>query len=115
MPPEDRPTAPSALKYAWLVGVNGGNEDRRGDHDETTHGQGERTWSGKSGIKIAAHAKRNKGGERNLITQDGTNCMPGDVAIGMNPRSQGGSDSNTPKSILGTFVMALLDVVSVAS
>ncbi|KAG0133636.1 kinase-like domain-containing protein, partial [Tuber indicum] len=46
--PEDRPTAASALRHAWLVDVKGDNENGGDDQDETTQGRDQRIRSDKS-------------------------------------------------------------------
>ena len=114
--PEDRPTAVSALGNSWLIGLKNDDEDSGDDQDESAQSGDESSWSGESKGKLTTHHKRKKRrGQRNSITQDDSKYAPGDVALGVNPRSQWGSDPITPKSEIGTAIVIPPDVVSAGS
>ncbi|KAG0133638.1 kinase-like domain-containing protein [Tuber indicum] len=112
--PEDRPTASSALRHVWLVGVKGDNEDSGNDQDKTTHGRDEKTRSDNRGNKIAAHGRRKKRGSEEIpITQGGTEYTPRDVASGENVGLRRGSDPSTGGSTIGTSMIMSPGVASI--
>ncbi|KAG0643263.1 kinase-like domain-containing protein [Tuber brumale] len=113
--PEDRPTAASALRHEWLVGVKGDNEDCGDNQNETTQGRDERTRSDGGGSKLPTHPKRKESSEIDLITLGNANYTRGEVVLGVNPRSPRGSDPNIPKSAITTSVMTPPDVASIES
>ena len=86
--PEDRPTAAGALSHRWLAGPKTGDEESGGGQDETAQSRGESTPRRKRKIELATHDKRKKRrSERDPILQDGTRCIPVDVALEANAKS----------------------------
>ncbi|KAG0643273.1 kinase-like domain-containing protein [Tuber brumale] len=108
--PGDRPTAASALRHAWLVGVKGKNEDGWDDQNKTTNGRDERTRSGKSENKIASHARRRKRrSEGSPISQGGA------MYASRNAGQQRGSDPTTPEPTIDTSIITPPDAASLES
>jgi len=111
--PEDRPTAADALGNAWLVDLKSEEEDSGDDQYETAQSGDESSWSRKSEGKLTTYGERKKRrGRRNLITQDDSECAPGDVALMANPGPQPDSHPTASKSTTDSTIMTLTDVPS---
>ena len=86
--PEDRPTVAGALSHGWFVDLKNGNEDSRGDPDETTQSQDQNTVSRKHENRLVAHNGRKRSrSENNPITQDNARYIPEGAAPGADAAS----------------------------
>jgi len=114
--PEDRPTAEDALGNAWLVGLESDDEDSGDDQAETAQNTDESSWSRKSEGKLTTHDERkSRRWQRNPITQDDSEFVPGDAALRANAGLQLDSDPTASKSTINTTIMTLADVASTGS
>ena len=108
--PGDRPTAAGALSHRWLASPDTGNEDTRGDQDETAQSRGESALSRKRKIGLSTHDGRKKRRSgRNPIRQVDARYIPVGVALEANAGSQCGGDPTTPKAMADNCAMTPSD------
>ena len=111
--PKDRPTAAEVLSHAWLVSLKTynkyGGDDEGGAIQSRNEGAPSRIRKNKPATH---HRSKKRKRKRNVIVQDEESCIPRGTPLGVNAGFQRGGDSATPKAIIDTPVMPLVDAPS---